>query len=87
MRIVLISLIKLYKLLLSPFLGQNCRFHPGCANYTIEAIETHGAIKGMYLGVKRIMKCHPLHQGGYDPVPQRLGRRSVPDEESATQTH
>jgi putative membrane protein insertion efficiency factor len=69
MRKIVISLIKAYKLLLSPFLGQNCRFYPGCANYTAEAVEVHGVIKGGYLGVRRILKCQPMHAGGYDPVP------------------
>lgn len=68
--IVLVSLIRCYKLLLSPVLGQNCRFQPGCANYMLEAVETHGSIKGLWLGIKRISRCHPWHEGGYDPVPE-----------------
>ncbi len=67
----LILLIKAYKLTLSPFLGPCCRFHPGCANYAMEAIERHGAFKGGWLALKRIGRCHPWHEGGDDPVPER----------------
>lgn len=69
MRHLLIVLIKWYQLLLSPIMGNACRFHPTCSNYGIEAIEKHGAIKGSYLTIKRIMRCQPLCKGGYDPVP------------------
>jgi putative membrane protein insertion efficiency factor len=62
-------LIRLYQLTLSQFIGQQCRFAPTCSNYTAEAIGVHGAIKGAYLGVKRISKCHPWHEGGVDLVP------------------
>ncbi len=72
MRKIVSSLIKSYKLLLSPFLGQNCRFHPGCANYAIDAVERHGVIKGGYLGLRRICRCHPMNPGGYDPVPEKF---------------
>jgi len=63
-----IFLIGLYKNYISPFLGNNCRFYPTCSAYTIEAIEKYGAAKGGFMGLKRIMKCHPFHPGGYDPV-------------------
>lgn len=67
---ILLSLIRAYQYLLSPFLGQNCRFYPSCSSFTREAILKHGAFKGSWLGLKRIGKCHPFHEGGYDPVPQ-----------------
>jgi putative membrane protein insertion efficiency factor len=61
--------IKLYQILISPLLGNNCRFIPTCSNYTIEAINKFGIIKGLSLGIKRIKKCHPWGESGYDPVP------------------
>ncbi|MGB1237392.1 MAG: membrane protein insertion efficiency factor YidD [Pseudomonadales bacterium] len=64
-------LIKAYQYLISPLLGSNCRFYPTCSSYTREAIEVHGAIKGVWLGVKRILKCHPYSDGGVDLVPQK----------------
>lgn len=66
-----IFLIKGYQLVLSPLLGNNCRFQPSCSNYAISAIKTHGAFKGAWLSVNRILKCHPLHEGGHDPVPPK----------------
>ncbi len=69
MRRSLIFLITCYKTLLSPFLGNNCRFYPSCSSYAQEAIATHGVIKGSYLAVRRLGKCHPWHEGGIDPVP------------------
>ncbi|BBB26846.1 conserved hypothetical protein [Amphritea japonica ATCC BAA-1530] len=68
-----IFLIRIYQYLISPFLGPNCRFYPTCSAYTLEAIETHGVLKGFWLGIKRIGKCHPGHPGGYDPVPPCSG--------------
>lgn len=62
-------LIKAYQLLLSPILGSACRFYPTCSQYAYEAVGRHGVIKGLFLSVKRIAKCHPFHAGGYDPVP------------------
>jgi hypothetical protein len=63
MRSLLIGLIKLYQYLLSPFLGQNCRFHPTCSHYAIQAINEHGVLKGGYLSMRRIIKCHPCFEG------------------------
>lgn len=71
MKKALLLLIKLYKKTLSPLLGNHCRFFPTCSEYTYGAIEKHGAVRGMYLGAKRILKCHPFHGGGYDPVPEK----------------
>ena len=68
---IVLFLIKFYQICISPFLGKNCRFIPTCSAYTYEAIEIHGIIKGIYLGVRRIIKCHPFHEGGYDPVPPK----------------
>ncbi len=69
MRKILISLIRAYGYLLSPFLGNNCRYTPTCSQYAIEAIETHGVLRGAWLAGKRLASCHPLHEGGFDPVP------------------
>lgn len=66
---LLLLLIKFYSLCISPHLGANCRFTPTCSRYAYLAIEKYGAVKGIYLAVKRILKCHPFHKGGYDPVP------------------
>ncbi|THB63078.1 MAG: membrane protein insertion efficiency factor YidD [Gammaproteobacteria bacterium] len=71
MRNPLLLLIRLYQKLLSPLLGNNCRFHPTCSQYTYTAIERHGTIRGLWLGLKRILKCHPFHPGGFDPVPEK----------------
>jgi uncharacterized protein len=71
MKFVLKKLIRAYQLLISPFLGQNCRFFPSCSHYALEAIEVHGSLKGAGLAIGRICRCHPFHPGGYDPVPPR----------------
>lgn len=62
-------LIRTYQVLLSPFLGDHCRFTPSCSQYAIEAIERHGSIRGSWLAIRRILRCHPFCDGGYDPVP------------------
>ena len=71
MRSLLIGIIKLYQYLLSPLFGQNCRFHPTCSQYSVEAINEHGVFKGGYLSMRRILKCHPFNEGGLDPVPKK----------------
>ena len=63
-----ISLIKFYKIFLSPFLGANCRYVPTCSDYAIQAIEQKGIIKGIYISCKRVLRCHPFGGSGYDPV-------------------
>ncbi|MFI0471324.1 membrane protein insertion efficiency factor YidD [Halomonas sp. HMF6819] len=65
----MIGLIRLYQYTLSPLLGPRCRFWPSCSSYTIEAIQVHGPLKGGWMAFKRIIKCHPGHPGGMDPVP------------------
>lgn len=70
MKKILIWLINFYRHSISPYKGGACcRFTPTCSQYALEAIEKYGTVKGTYLAVKRILKCHPLHKGGYDPVP------------------
>jgi putative membrane protein insertion efficiency factor len=67
-RTIAIGLIRLYKLGISPLLPSACRFHPTCSEYMKDAIEKHGVLKGVGLGVRRLSRCHPFHQGGFDPV-------------------
>jgi len=69
MRSVATLLIRLYQWTLSPLLGRNCRFYPTCSNYALEAIEAHGVLRGGWLTVRRLGKCHPFHPGGFDPPP------------------
>lgn len=66
---LLIGLIRIYKWTLSPWLGQQCRFYPTCSHYAISALEIHGAVRGSWLTIRRLAKCHPLHTGGVDEVP------------------
>ena len=76
---LLIGLIRLYQVLLSPYLGGNCRFEPSCSTYCIEAVQTPWRRTGSGLGLRRLLRCHPFRAGGYDPVPGSLNpeRRSV----------
>lgn len=66
---LLLGLIRFYQLGISPFLPSRCRFYPSCSHYAVEAIQIHGPLKGFWLAIKRIGRCHPLNPGGYDPVP------------------
>lgn len=66
---LLTGLIKAYQLLLSPMMGQHCRFYPTCSQYALECVHKHGAIKGSYFSLRRLSRCHPWHAGGHDPVP------------------
>ena len=67
--IILVSFIKMYKMTLSPFIGNSCRYQPTCSQYGTEAIQKHGALKGSWLTAKRVCSCHPWGGHGYDPVP------------------
>jgi putative membrane protein insertion efficiency factor len=69
MKTIVLGVIKLYQRFLAPLLPPSCRFVPSCSRYTYEAIEKYGLLKGGWLGIKRISRCHPFNPGGYDPVP------------------
>ncbi len=66
---ILMWMIRAYQVILSPFFGQQCRFYPTCSQYALEAINRHGAIVGSYYTIRRLMRCHPWHAGGHDPIP------------------
>jgi putative membrane protein insertion efficiency factor len=76
---VLRGLIHSYRWLISPWLARSCRFEPTCSRYALEALDQHGAVRGTYLALRRIGRCHPWHPGGYDPVPET---DSLPPNES-----
>lgn len=68
---ILIVTLQAYKFLVSPLLGPRCRFYPSCSHYAMEALNAHGAVRGAWLALKRVSRCHPWHPGGIDPVPPR----------------
>jgi hypothetical protein len=66
---ILILLVRFYQKAISPYLGSNCRYTPTCSHFFIEAVKKHGPLRGSYLGIRRLLKCHPWGGHGYDPVP------------------
>ncbi|GMQ96973.1 MAG: membrane protein insertion efficiency factor YidD [Gammaproteobacteria bacterium] len=72
MRNLLIILVRGYQYLISPLLGPHCRFYPTCSEYTCTALHKHGALAGTWIGLQRLLRCHPWHPGGYDPVPDAV---------------
>ena len=71
LRQLLLWIIRAYQLLVSPWLGPRCRFYPSCSCYAHAAIEKHGAMRGAWLALRRLLRCHPFNEGGYDPVPDK----------------
>lgn len=80
MRKILIFLIRAYQYLLSPLMGPSCRFYPSCSCYALEAIERHGTFKGCWLAIRRLLRCHPWHPGGVDPVPKPSDLNNTPSQ-------
>jgi putative membrane protein insertion efficiency factor len=76
MRHVLILLLRGYRFAISPLYGQVCRYHPSCSAYALEAVTEHGSLRGSWLAIRRVLRCHPWAEGGYDPVPRH--RSSAP---------
>lgn len=74
-------LVRAYQYLISPLLGPRCRFHPTCSHYALEAFEQHGLWRGGFLALRRLLRCHPWHPGGYDPVPARHAQEPSRSEE------
>lgn len=69
LRVLLIGLFRFWQIVFRPILGSNCRFHPSCSDYAVEAVQEYGAVRGAWLALRRILRCNPWHPGGYDPVP------------------
>jgi putative membrane protein insertion efficiency factor len=78
MQAILTTALRGYRYFIGPLFGRHCRFHPSCSAYAIEAVESHGGLKGMWLTLRRLGRCHPWHAGGYDPVPPADRERGSP---------
>lgn len=78
MKYLLIGFIRAWRFAISPLYGQVCRYHPSCSAYALEAVTAHGAVRGTWLAVRRLARCHPWSDGGYDPVPARGQPRDQP---------
>ena len=78
MRKLVLLPIRFYRYAISPLMANHCRFHPSCSCYAQQAIETHGVLRGGWLGLRRLGRCHPLHPGGHDPIPERPPSPSPP---------
>lgn len=85
--LVLRGLIRGYQLLVSPVLPSSCRFSPSCSAYALEAVARHGAAQGGWLAVKRVCRCHPWHEGGWDPVPDPVSKKFTAEGASAPSRH
>ena len=68
MQWIVVHALGVYKLIVSPLLPSACRFHPTCSEYMRQAVQEYGTVKGLWMGLRRLARCHPLHEGGYDPV-------------------
>ncbi|WP_252503893.1 membrane protein insertion efficiency factor YidD [Sporosarcina sp. Marseille-Q4943] len=76
MKTILVGIITIYQKIISPLTPPSCRFYPTCSHYGVEAIQKHGALKGAWLTIRRILKCHPFHEGGFDPVPDKTDKKN-----------
>ncbi len=77
---ILIVVIKIYQQVISPWLGDRCRFYPSCSHYTVQAIRQRGVWRGCFLGGRRLLRCHPFNPGGYDPVPESHSNKKLKSE-------
>lgn len=71
-KLPVLGMIRFYQIMISPILGGNCRFYPSCSKYAYDAVSAHGPVKGLFLALVRLLKCHPYNPGGFDPVPEKF---------------